>query len=378
MATEVLDHEEQMKSVSETQDLAELCRRARSVRESAWGKQVTYSRNLFIPLTNMCRDQCGYCTFVQHPSSPLARVMTPEQVRESLRTGERYGCKEVLFSLGEKPELRYAAARQALERLGYSSMTDYLVAMCTLVLEETSMLPHVNAGTLSEEEVAKLRPVTASMGMMLESTSYRLLKKGQAHHACPDKVPARRIETIERAGQQGIPFTTGILIGIGETWEERVDSLRVINQLHRRYGHIQEVIVQNFVAKPGTAMANHPEPSISDLMRTLAVARLELDADISLQAPPNLSGDYRVLLDAGINDWGGISPITADFINPECAWPQVDELYKTTKDAGYEMCERLTVYPRYMADPERFFSPYMAERALKLGRSDGLAAGQYI
>lgn len=353
-----------------------LCARACRVRASAWGRRITFSRNLFIPLTNMCRDDCGYCTFVQAPDSPHAQVMSPDQVREGLRAGEQQGCKEVLFSLGEKPELRYPAARRALDRLGYQSMIDYLAAMCDLVLRETSMLPHVNPGTLCNDELTKLRPVSASMGMMLESTSKRLLKKGQAHHACPDKVPEQRLATIERAGQQHIPFTTGILIGIGETWQERLDSLRAINRLHRQYGHIQEVIVQNFVPKPGIAMANHPAPNTRDFLRTLATARLELDPDISLQAPPNLTTDYQTLLDAGINDWGGVSPTTADFISPERAWPAIDELNRITTAAGHALVERLTVYPNYIFDSRRFLAPPVAERVAQYSRTDGLASQQ--
>lgn len=360
-----------------TLEIEQLCKRARQVRESAWGRRITYSRKLFVPLTNMCRDECGYCTFVQAPDSPHARVMTPDEVRDSLRAGEKAGCKEVLFSLGEKPELRYAAARRALDRLGYRTMTDYLAAMCDLVLRETSMIPHVNAGTLSDDELARLHPVSASMGLMLESVSKRLLRKGQPHHACPDKVPAQRLATLGRGGRRRIPFTTGILIGIGETWQERIDSLRAINALHRRYGHIQEVIVQNFRAKPGTAMADHPEPTLTDLIRTLAVARLELDADISLQVPPNLTVDHRALIDAGINDWGGISPVTSDFINPERIWPEIDVLARTTASAGYELAERLTVYPGYTGAAKGYLAPRLAERVFDLSREDGLAAHQY-
>lgn len=354
-----------------------LCERARRVREPVWGRQITYSRKLFVPLTNMCRDECGYCTFVQTPDSLHARVMTPDEVRESLRAGEKAGCKEVLFSLGEKPELRYPAARQALDRLGYQSMTDYLAAMCDLVLRETSMIPHVNAGTLSDDELSRLRPVSASMGIMLESVSKRLLRKGQAHHACPDKVPAQRLATLARGGRHRIPFTTGILIGIGETWPERIDSLRAINALHRRYGHIQEVIVQNFRAKPGTAMADHPEPTLADLIRTLATARLELDPDISLQVPPNLTVDHRALIEAGINDWGGISPVTSDFINPERIWPEINVLARTTASAGYELTERLTVYPGYICPDKGYLAPRLAERVSELSREDGLATHQY-
>lgn len=357
--------------------LKDLCNEASLFRDKAWGRCLTYSRKIFVPLTNMCRDSCGYCSFVKHPESSLARIMTPEQVRASVQAGERAGCKEVLFSLGEKPELKHAAARQALERLGYECMTDYLRDMCELVLEETDMVPHVNAGTLTEQELAKLRQVSASMGLMLESVSRRLLKKGQAHHACPDKVPKQRIRALELAGEQSVPFTTGILIGIGETWEERVDSLLAINQLHQRYGHIQEVIVQNFRAKSGTAMAHHPEPGTEDLVRTLAVARLLLDPSISLQVPPNLTATPQTLVQAGINDWGGVSPVTADFINPERRWPEIATLREATNAAGYTLQERLTVYPRYSRTDSRYLAPRISARVSVLSREDGLAATQY-
>ncbi|MFC6669892.1 7,8-didemethyl-8-hydroxy-5-deazariboflavin synthase CofG [Marinobacterium aestuariivivens] len=289
-------------------EFEDLRRQAAILRDAFWGVSLTYSRKVFVPLTNMCRDDCGYCTFVQKPGSATARVMTPDEVMAVVQEGERLGCKEVLFSLGEKPELRYQEARDALHRLGHDSMVGYLAEMCQRVLDESTLLPHVNAGTLSDDDVARLKPVSASMGMMLENVSRRLIARGQAHYACPDKVPVQRLRTLERTGRQGAPFTTGILIGIGETWAERVDSLLAINEMHRRYGHIQEVIVQNFRAKPGTAMARHPEPDLDDMVRTLVMARLLLDPSISLQAPPNLQQRFAAYIGAGINDWGGISP----------------------------------------------------------------------
>ena len=357
-------------------ELERLQQQASVVRDLHWGDSLTYSRKVFVPLTNMCRDDCGYCTFVQKPGSPNARVMTPEQVMAVVREGEAMGCKEVLFSLGEKPELRYSQAKEALAELGFESMTDYLKAMCKRVIAETGMLPHVNAGTLTEDEIIKLKPVSASMGMMLENVSRRLLVKGQAHYACPDKVPVQRLRTLDRAGHHDVPFTTGILIGIGETWEERVDSLLAINDLHLKYGHIQEVIVQNFCAKPGTAMANHPEPDLDDMLRTLVVARLLLDPTISLQAPPNLQARYSHYIDSGINDWGGISPLTLDHINPERAWPQIDQLQRATLACGYRLSERLAVYPPYQNLPNVYFSPLIADRVDAISRSDGLAAMQ--
>jgi len=359
-------------------ELERLQEQASAIRDRHWGHTLTYSRKVFVPLTNMCRDDCGYCTFVQKPGSANARVMTPDQVMAVVREGEAMGCKEVLFSLGEKPELRYKEAKDALTELGYESMTDYLKVMCERVIEETGMLPHVNAGTLTEDEIIKLKPVSASMGMMLESVSRRLLLKGEAHYACPDKVPVQRLRTLSRAGLHNVPFTTGILIGIGETWGERVDSLLAINESHLQYGHIQEVIVQNFCAKPGTAMANHPEPDLDDMLRTLVVARLLLDPSISLQAPPNLQQRYAHYIGAGINDWGGISPLTPDHINPERAWPQISQLQRAGAGCGYQLTERLTVYPAYQNLPNVYFSSRVAGRVESIARSDGLAAIQSV
>lgn len=351
---------------------------AQAVRKKYWGQQVTYSRKVFVPLTNMCRDTCGYCTFVQAPGTAAARVMTPDQVMNTVRQGERLGCKEVLFSLGEKPELRYQQARDALTALGHDSMTGYLRSVCEQVLSDSDLLPHINAGTLSEVELRMLKPVSASMGMMLETVSRRLTERGQAHYACPDKVPVQRLRTLERAGRLDVPFTTGILIGIGETWEERVDTLLAIQESHLSHGHIQEVIVQNFRAKPGTAMAHHPEPSLDDMVRTLILARLVLDPSISIQAPPNLQARYATYLDAGINDWGGISPATVDYINPERAWPQIDTLRQATEASGLMLAERMTVYPRFMHQPQRYFAPQIAARVSAMSREDGLPKEQCL
>ncbi len=357
--------------------LAKLMVRANAVRRAHWGDTITYSRKVFAPLTTMCRDTCGYCTFVKHPDEPGAFIMTPEQVLASARRGEETGCKELLFSLGEKPEQRYEKAALALGKLGYTSMIDYLAAMCALVLDETSLLPHVNAGTLSDDEIAKLKPVSASMGMMLETVSNRLMQPGMPHHACPDKTPKARLRTLETAGRNKVPFTTGLLIGIGETWDERIEALEAINAVHQRHGHIQEVIVQNFQAKPGIAMAHHPEPSLEDMLRTLAAARLILDPSIGLQAPPNLSVRHADYLAAGINDWGGISPVTIDFINPGHPWPQLDALAEATARAGCQLQERLTVYPGYLCDAG-YVPPQMLGRAQGMARGDGLAAAQAL
>lgn len=355
-------------------DLANLMQQAVSLKKQYWGRTVTYSRKVFVPLTNMCRDTCTYCTFVKHPSSPEANIMTLEQVMETARAGEETGCKELLFSLGEKPELRYEQAKTALAQLGYSSMTSYLADACEMVLSETSLLPHVNAGTLSDDEIDQLRPYAASMGMMLETTSKRLTKEGQPHFACPDKSPIQRLRTLERAGQKKIPFTTGLLIGIGETWEERIEALEAINESHARYGHIQEVIIQNFQRKPGIGMENHPEPSLEDMLRTLAVARLILSPDISLQAPPNLSERHIEYLRAGINDWGGISPVTIDFINPQHLWPVIDVLSQSTQLAGQTLEERLTVYPSYLAEKSEFVDPTVLSKSQELWKQMNTSA----
>ncbi len=353
---------------------ADLMTRAAALRDAQWGRQVTYSRKVFVPLTNMCRDTCGYCTFVKHPDDPTARIMTPDQVRHTVAEGAAKGCKEVLFSLGEKPELRYDRARDDLARLGHVRMTDYLAEVCAMVLRETSLLPHVNAGTMDDGEFAMLRPVAASMGMMVETTSRALTRKGGAHHACPDKVPLQRLRTLERAGEARVPFTTGLLIGIGETWEDRIEALHAINDIHRRYGNIQEVIIQNFQSKPDIAMRDHPEPSLDDMLRTLAMARIVLDPDISLQAPPNLSARHIEYLKAGINDWGGISPVTIDFINPEADWPEIRTLSQSCATEGFDLRERLTIYPKHLTPA--FMDPSIAARITAMAGTDGYARVQ--
>ena len=332
-------------------ELQQLFEEASELRDSRTGKVVTYSRKVFIPLTNLCRDRCAYCTFAREPDDGKAHSMTPEEVLAVARAGQKAGCKEALFSLGDKPELRYAEYRRWLEARGLRSTIEYLQAMCVLVFEETGLLPHANSGVLSREEMARLQPVNASMGMMLETTSRRLLAPGQAHYRCPDKVPQVRLAALNAAGELRIPFTTGILIGIGETLEDRVDALFAIRELHDQYGHIQEVIVQNFRAKRDTRFAGRQEPTASDIARTAAVARLILGDSVNLQVPPNLSpGDYHLFLRAGINDWGGISPVTRDFINPEMAWPQIAALRSVSQKSGFELRERLAAYPEYLRD----------------------------
>ncbi|HSZ62545.1 MAG TPA: 7,8-didemethyl-8-hydroxy-5-deazariboflavin synthase CofG [Terriglobales bacterium] len=309
---------------------------------------ITYSRKVFLPLTNLCRDYCGYCVFRRDPNQPGAHTMTPDEVMEVVHAGERMGCTEALFSLGDKPELLFPEMRETLRHFGYKSTLHYLEAMCEKVLRESSLLPHPNPGLMSAEWLQRLARVAPSMGLMLETTSTRLLAKGAAHDNAPDKDPAKRLRVIEVAGRRQIPFTTGILIGIGETLEERVDTLIAIRDMDARYGHIQEVIVQNFRAKARTPMAHWPEPSRADMLRTLAVARL-LMPKMNIQAPPNLSDPhYADLLDGGINDWGGVSPLTPDFINPEKPWPHLEELQRRTEAKGFELRQRLPVYPEFV------------------------------
>jgi FO synthase len=358
--------------------LASLMTHAAEKRKASWGDTMTYSRKVFIPLTNYCRDECKYCTFVKRPGDPKANIMTPGQVLAVAKKGQELGCKEALFSLGEKPELRYREVRSKLSSMGYESMIDYLIDMCELVLKETTVIPHVNAGNLTSEELTKLKKVSASMGLMLESTSEDLLLKGAAHFACPDKIPSLRLATIEKAGKQKIPFTTGILIGIGESWQDRVNSLREINKLHLKYGHIQEVIIQNFCAKPDTEMAEAPEPTLKDMLKTLSVARLLLEPSISLQAPPNLQENFLEYITAGINDWGGISPLTKDFINPDNAWPQIEVLAKDCHSKGFQLQERLTIYPEYLNSKKDFTEMNIKVRVVNMARVDGLAQEQII
>ena len=330
-------------------DLQELLETAVEIKNQFKPGVITYSRKVFLPLTNLCRDYCGYCTFRRDPGDPGAHTMTPNEVLEVAKAGEKLGCTEALFSLGDKPELLFPEMRETLHHLGYNSTLHYLEEMCKLVLRETNLLPHANPGLMSGEWLRRLAVYSPSLGLMLESTSAALMQPGGAHDNAPDKVPAKRLRTIEEAGKLRIPFTTGLLIGIGETLEDRVDSLLSIQELHARYGHIQEVIIQNFRAKPEIPMHASAEPSTGEMLRTVAVARLML-RNMNIQAPPNLSApDYETLLDAGINDWGGVSPLTPDFINPEAPWPHLEDLRSRTEARGYELRQRLPVYPEFLA-----------------------------
>jgi 7,8-didemethyl-8-hydroxy-5-deazariboflavin synthase CofG subunit len=331
------------------EELSQLLSVAREAKDRFKPGVITYSRKVFIPLTNLCRDYCGYCTFRRDPGEAGAHTMTPDEVLSVAHAGEKLGCTEALFSLGDKPELLFPEMRETLRRLGYKSTLHYLEAMCELVLRETSLLPHPNPGLLSSEWITRLAAVSPSMGLMLETTNADLLGTGKAHDNAPDKLPAKRLRTIEEAGKQNVPFTTGLLIGIGESLEDRVDTLLAIRDLHERYGDIQEVIVQNFRVKPAIPMAHWPEPSRGEMLRAVAVARLLLP-EVNIQAPPNLSAPYyEDLVDAGINDWGGISPLTPDFINPEKPWPHVEHLRLRTEAKGCTLRQRLPVYPEFIS-----------------------------
>ncbi len=359
-------------------ELLGLMQRAAALRDAHHGRTVTYSRKVFIPLTNLCRDKCAYCTFAQSPGSPRAKTLTPAEVLQIARQGAAAGCKEALFSLGEKPEDLHPLARQHLVALGYNSTHEYLQAMCRLVFTETGLIPHANPGVMSQAEMAALRPWNGSMGIMLENISPRLLKPQQAHFGCVGKAPQVRLETLTHAGELKVPFTTGILIGIGETPQERVDSLFALADMHARYGQIQEVIIQNFRRKPDIRFRQKDEPSVLDMLRTIAVARLILGRAMNLQAPPNLTPDaYGLYLLAGINDWGGISPITADHINPEAAWPKIDELRAVTAEAGFELRERLTIYPEYLIRQPNFIEPRLYAHARQWVDEQGFVKQKY-
>ena len=350
-------------------DLDEMVAEAAKVRDRHHGNRVTYSPKVFIPLTMLCQDRCGYCTFAKAPARLADPYLSHDQVIDIARAGLAAGCHEALFTLGERPELRYATARRWLDEHGYASTVDYVAAMGEAVLAETGLLPHANAGALYADELAKLRPVAASQGMMLET----LVQDLPAHRRAPDKVPARRLATLEAAGELAIPFTTGILVGIGEDRADRLRALEAIAESHRRHGHVQEVIVQNFLPKLGPAMAAWPPCPEEELVWSIAAARLLLDPAIHLQAPPNLSDDLAPLLAAGIDDWGGVSPVTTDHVNPERAWPALDVLRRATEAAGHTLAPRLTVYPEYVLDPERWLDPALRFPVLDSSDAEGLA-----
>ena len=360
-------------ALAECEDTAALVGAAGEVRDRGFHNVVTYSRKVFIPLTHLCRDVCHYCTFAQTPKKIDSPYMPIEAVLDVARRGAELGCKEALFTLGEKPELRYRAAREALAALGYGTTLDYLRDAAQAVLTETGLLPHLNPGNMTPAEIAALRPTAPSMGIMLESAAERLTQRGMPHYGSPDKVPAVRLQTLKDAGHAAVPCTTGILIGIGETRRERVESLLAIRDVHQEHGHIQEIIVQNFRAKPGTKMRSAPEPDLNELLWTIAVARILFGPAMSVQAPPNLSpGVLPQIVAAGIDDWGGVSPLTPDFVNPEAPWPHLKDLRRETALAGKHLQERLTIYPRFAQDADRWLDPGLRQRVLELTDGEGL------
>jgi FO synthase len=354
--------------------LADLLDIASALRDRGHGRTVTYSPKVFIPLTMLCRDVCHYCTFAKPPAKLERPYLTPDEVISIAEAGRAAGCKEALFTLGDKPEERYPVAKEWLAERGYPSTLDYLRAVAITTIERTGLLPHLNPGVMTWEEMARLKHVSASMGLMLEQSSDRLAERGMPHHGSPDKVPAVRLRTMEDAGRLSIPFTTGILVGIGETPRERAASLFAIRDLHRRFRHVQEVIVQNFKPKPGTRMEHSPEPGDEEFLAAVATARVVLGPAVNIQAPPNLSDPgYPRLLDAGINDWGGVSPVTPDHVNPEAPWPRLDALRRATEGRGYELRERLCVYPEYATRPDPWIAGKMQPAVAALIGPDGRA-----
>ena len=360
------------KSLLETtndQTVKEMCAQACSVRDGGKGRVVSFSPKVFIPLTRLCRDFCNYCVFRQSPRQAESLYMSPEEVLEVARKGEAAGCREALFVLGERPEERYAEARAWLQDHGYESTIHYLREMCELVLRETDLYPHSNPGTLTRSELQTLKEVNVSMGLMLESTSQRLYQPGGPQEHAPSKHPQVRLKTLELAGELGIPFTTGLLVGIGETPQERIDALLAIKDLQERFGHIQEVIIQNFCAKSATPMEQSPQASPEEMLETVALARILLGPEMNLQVPPNLSSNYLMYLDAGINDWGGISPVTKDYVNPEAPWPHIGEMQQSMKDHGYQLKARFPIYPEYFMESSDWLTPELLQRLR--GEADG-------
>jgi FO synthase len=351
-----------------------LMRIAAALRDAAHGGLVSYSRKVFIPLTQLCRDVCHYCTFAHPPRRGEPAYLDTDQVLAIASAGARAGCREALFTLGDKPELRYAAAREALARLGHETTLSYLAAMAEVVWRETGLLPHLNPGVMTRADIDRLRRVSVSQGIMLESAAERLRRRGGPHFGSPDKDPASRLETMRAAGEAAVPFTSGILIGIGETRRERIESLLALRDLHERYGHLQEIIIQNFRAKPETRMAQAPEPDLDDHLWTIAVARLIFGPEMNIQAPPNLNPDgLAQMIGAGINDWGGVSPVTPDHVNPEAPWPSLDRLAERTAAAGKLLVERLAIYPAYARVPERWLDPALRTSVLQAIDVQGFA-----
>ena len=361
-------------SLAEFNDTAAIAKVAAELRDQQFNNVVTYSRKVFLPLTHLCRDVCHYCTFAKVPRKVMAPYMSIDEVLAQAKQGAEMGCKEALFTLGEKPELRYKAAREALAEMGYKTTTEYLKVAAQRVFEETGLLPHLNPGNLSPEELEDLKSVSPSMGIMLESASERLCEKGMPHYGSPDKIPSVRLQTLRNAGIAKIPFTTGILIGIGETRLERIESLLKIRDIHEEYHHIQEIIVQNFRAKAETKMVHAPEPDLNELLWTIGIARIIFGPSMSVQAPPNLSpGVLSKIVNSGINDWGGVSPVTPDFVNPEAPWPHLSDLADQTYAAGKHLDERLTIYPAYARELSSWIHPNLHERIADMIDTEGFA-----
>jgi FO synthase len=358
---------------SRGEEFAALLEAAAELRDRHKGRTVTFSPKIFVPLTNLCRDFCGYCTFRKAPDEPGAKTMTLDEVVAVARRGKLLGCTEILFSLGDRPEAIYPEMRAFLAERGLRRTLDYLYEACKAALEETGLLPHSNPGIMGRRDLARLKEINISLGLMLENVSERLTLRSGPHFNAPDKKPKLRLKTIAEAGKLHIPFTTGILIGIGETWEERIDSLFAIRELHQRYGHIQEVIIQNFRAKPEIPMRDHPEPSLEEMLKTIALARLILGGEMNIQAPPNLTPEsYPLYLRAGINDWGGVSPLTPDYINPEAPWPPLKILRQKSEEAGFELKPRLPVYPEFVSQAEKFIPTPLLPYVERLCGADGL------
>ncbi len=355
-------------------EITPLLRAAAEMRDFGHGSRITFSKNAFIPLTHLCRNVCHYCTFAERPAKGRPAFMSTEQVIEIARRSAAAGCKEILLTLGDKPELRYSTVRQELEMLGHKTTISYLKEIAGLILQETGLLPHLNPGVVEEDELRQLRGVSVSQGLMLETTAERLCERGGPHFGSPDKYPTKRLETIEAAGRSAVPFTTGLLVGIGETREERIDALLRLREINDRYDHIQELIIQNFKPKPRTLMSKQPEPHAEELRWTIAVARLLFGPEMNIQAPPNLvSGELVTLIDAGINDWGGISPVTQDFVNPEAPWPSVERLEDVVSKRSKNLCERLATYPRYVVNHDHWLDKAMIGPTLALTDGEGLA-----
>jgi FO synthase len=370
MHTTLIDRELAIAYLDGVVGAEDLLSGAGRLRNEGHGRVVTYSRKVFVPITTLCRDTCTYCTFVKPPGAG-GQYLTSEDVLAIVRAGDSYDCTEALLTLGDKPEAKWPQARDFLDSQGCDTTIDYVVQMSSLIRSETRLFPHANPGIMSAADIAALRPTNVSMGLMLENISDRLTEPGMPHHNCPDKVPAVRVETIREAGRQQVPFTSGILVGIGETNTELVDSLLALADIQREGGHIQEFIIQNFRAKADTRMRNSPEPEIPYFVRVVALARVILGAEANLQVPPNLTDDFSVYLDAGINDWGGVSPVTIDWVNPEAPWPNLERLEAVTQAAGFELKPRLPVYPEYLS--EAWIDPELLPAAVGRATDDGYA-----